>query len=476
MGKAHTGGAAWTKVTASARLNVPAGQRKAAVFGLCFAATEAAAVRLKHAPFIEKKPFLLSVSSGSETADRFTGALLAHQVRDTRPLARCGFYQCAGGYGFRDQLQDILPLTQRDPRLCREVLFKMCAAQFPKGDVLHWFHPVRRDGALLFKGTRTRCSDDRLWLPYATAKYAADTGDRAFLRAEVPFLTGAPLAPDEKSRYADYRHGGEIASFYDHCLRCFGAVRFGRHGLPLMGGGDWNDAFDALGEKGEGESVWLAEFLRKTARDFARVCHVMHDTANRERLLRLADKMAAACGQYAWAGDRYLRAFADDGSPVGSPGAAACAVDLLPQAWASLCDLPDREKTRTALQTAYGALFDREHGIVRLFAPPFTGQGPRAGYVNDYPPGVRENGGQYTHAAVWFLTALRKEGMTEEAEAVLHALLPNEKYRSPQGKAVYKTEPYALCGDVYAAPGPEGRGGWSLYTGAAGWLMQYLTS
>ncbi|MBQ6065899.1 MAG: DUF3131 domain-containing protein [Clostridia bacterium] len=474
VGKAHTGGAEWTKVTAAARLTVTPGESAMAVFGLCFAATEEAAVRLKHAPFAEKKPFSLSVSSGCEAADRFAGALLAHQVRDARLLARCGFYQCAGGYGFRDQLQDMLPLTKRDPALCREVLFKMAAVQFPEGDVLHWFHPVFRDGALLYKGVRTRCSDDRLWLPYAAAKYVSDTGDRDILRKKAPFLTGEPLGKDEKSRYADRRHGGETTSFYNHCLRCFGAARFGRHGLPLIGGGDWNDAFDALGEKGKGESVWLAMFLRRTALDFAGICGSVGDADNRGRLLRLAEHMAEACEKYAWAGDRYLRAFADDGSPVGAPGAAACAVDLLPQAWASLADLPDEQKRKAALTTAFNQLYDEEHGLVKLFTPPFTEKDPRAGYINDYPAGVRENGGQYTHAAVWFLTALRKEGMQEEADKVLRALLPNEKYRSPDGKSVYRTEPYALCGDVYAAPGMEGRGGWSLYTGAAGWLLQYL--
>ena len=476
VGRAHTGGREWTKVTAAARLTVEPGERAMATFGLCFAATEEAAIRLKHAPFTEKKPFLLSVSSGCEAADRFAGALLAHQVRDTRLLARCGFYQCAGGYGFRDQLQDMLPLTKLDPGLCREILLKMCAARFPEGDVLHWFHPVFRGGTLIFKGVRTRCSDDRLWLPYAAAKYVKDTGDREILRQKVPFLAGEPLGKDEKSRYADWRHGGEKTAFYNHCLRCFSAARFGRHGLPLMGGGDWNDAFDALGEKGAGESVWLAEFLRRTALDFAAVCGLMGDESNREKLLRLAEAMADSCEKYAWAGDRYLRAFSDDGSPVGAPGAKACAVDILPQAWASISDLPDKEKTRKALQTAFTELFDEENGVVKLFAPPFTEQQPRAGYINDYPAGVRENGGQYTHAAVWFLTALRKEGMAEQAEQVLRALIPAEKYRSPHGKAVYKTEPYSLCGDVYAAPGMAGRGGWSLYTGAAGWMTQYLTS
>ena len=475
VGTEADGASVWPKAEIASELTVGPGEKALVSFGLCFAATEEAAVRLKYAPFTEKKPFLLSVSSGSETADRFAGALLAHQVRDTRLLARCGFYQCAGGYGFRDQLQDLLPLTKRDPALCREVLFKIAAVQFPAGDALHWFHQVRRNGTTLFKGVRTHCSDDRLWLPYAAAKYVKDTGDRELLRRQIPFLTGEPLGADEKSRYADYRHGGEKTSFYNHCLRCFSAVRFGRHGLPLMGGGDWNDAFDALGEKGAGESVWLAMFLRRAALDFAAVCHLMRDAANRERLLKLADGMAAVCEKYAWTGDRYLRAFADDGSPVGAPGAEACAIDLLPQAWASLADLPDRPKRKAALTTAYRELFDEAHGFVRLLAPPFTKNSPRAGYINDYPAGVRENGGQYTHAAVWFLAALRKEGMAEEAEKVLRALIPAEKYRSPDGKAVYKTEPYALCGDVYAAPGLMGRGGWSLYTGAAGWMMQYLT-
>ena len=474
VGTESDGAYLWPRAEVAAAFTVPPGERAQAAFGLCFAATEEAAVRLKHAPFTEKKPRWATVRTGDESADRFGSGLLLHQVRDTRLLARCGFYQCAGGYGFRDQLQDILPLTKRDPRLSREILLTMAAAQFPEGDVLHWFHPVRRDGKRLLRGVRTTCSDDRLWLPFAVAKYVEDTGDRALLQTPLPFLSGELLSPGETSRYADYRAGTERATLYDRCLRCFDGVKTGRHGLPLLGGGDWNDGFDALGAKGRGESVWLAQFLRRTARDFARVCHVMRDAPSRERLLRLSEDMAAACETYAWAGDRYLRAFADDGTPLGAPGAEACAADLLTQAWASLSDLPDGQKRKAALTTAFRELFDEEHGIVKLLAPPFTPSGLRAGYINDYPAGVRENGGQYTHAAVWFLTALRKEGMETEARQVLHALLPDEKYRSPEGEAVYQTEPYALCGDVYAARGQEGRGGWSLYTGAAGWLLQYL--
>ena len=474
VGEETTGAGTWPKASVSARLTLGPGERQAVVFGLCFAADEAAAVRLKHAPFTEKRLRYATSATGDPAADRFASALLLHQVRDTRLLARCGFYQCAGGWGFRDQLQDLLPLTRRDPQLCREVLIRMATAQFPEGDVLHWFHRVKDGDGYLLKGVRTRCSDDRLWLPYAVAQYVRDTGDRDLLRRALPFLSGAPLAPGESSRYDGFRHTAERASLYEHCLRAFAPVRLGRHSLPLMEGGDWNDGFDALGQKGEGESVWLAMFLRRTALDFARVCNVMHDAAAREKLMRLAAEMAEACEQYAWAGDRYLRAFADDGTPVGKAGAAQCAVDLLPQAWASLAELPDRERTRAALATAYRELFDEVNGVVRLFTPPFTQKSPRAGYINDYPAGVRENGGQYTHAAVWFLMALKKEGMTQEADSVLHALLPNEKYRSPEGKAVYKTEPYALAGDVYSAEGMEGRGGWSLYTGAAGWLLQYL--
>ena len=474
LGTEPDGAFVWPRAEVSADLTAQPGERVQAVFGLCFAATEAAAVRLKRATFAEKRPRWATVQTGDPAADRFGSALLLHQVRDTRLLARCGFYQCAGGYGFRDQLQDILALTKRDPGLCREIIVKAAAAQFPEGDVLHWFHPVFREGKRVLRGVRTRCADDRLWLPLAAARYAADTGDRDLLRQTVPFLQGEPLAPGETSRCGDYASGGGGADLYAHCLRCFDGVKTGRHGLPLLGGGDWNDGFDALGRQGKGESVWLAMFLRKTAREFARVCHIAHDTASRERLLRLAEDMAAACEQYAWAGDRYLRAFADDGTPVGAAGAAQCAVDLLPQAWASLSDLPDEKKRKAALATAYRELFDGEHGVVKLLSPPFAPEGLRAGYINDYPAGVRENGGQYTHAAVWFLMALRKEGMAEEADKVLRALLPSEKYRSPQGEAVYKTEPYALAGDVYAARGLQGRGGWSLYTGAAGWLLQYL--
>ena len=474
VGRESDGAFFRTKAEVAAELTLGPGERTQVSFGLCFAATEEAAVRLKHAPFSEKKPRWADVRTGDAAADRFGAALLLHQVRDARLLARCGFYQCAGGYGYRDQLQDILALTKRDGQLCRETLIRMAAAQFPEGDALHWFHPIRRDDVFFLRGVRTACSDDRLWLPFAVARYVRDTDDTALLRRVVPFLAGEPLAKGEKSRCADYVCGDESADLYTHCLRCFDGVRTGRHGLPLIGGGDWNDGFDALGAQGRGESVWLAMFLRAAARDFEPVCRAVGDTASAQRLLATAEDMAAACDQYAWAGDRYLRAFDDGGAAVGAPGAAQCAVDLLTQAWAGLTDLPDGQRRKAALRTAYNELFDRERGVVKLLSPPFTPQGPRAGYINDYPAGVRENGGQYTHAAVWFLTALRKEGMEEEARQVLRALNPVEKYRSAKGYAVYRTEPYALAGDVYTAAGQEGRGGWSLYTGAAGWLLQYL--
>lgn len=453
------------------------GEKRRTEFGFCFAKTPGAAEKLRELPMTSRAPVKLPAAVKKASLPPSALTLLVHQVYDTRILARTGFYQCSGAYGFRDQLQDALSLTKLRPDVCRQMIVLACSAQFPEGDVLHWFHPLRRNGKTELFGVRTRCSDDMLWLPYVTAKYIADTSDRSVLELKLPFLSGEALKEGEKECCRAFSRSAQRASVYEHCLRAFmPSEKTGAHGLPLIGGGDWNDSFGEMGSLGKGESVWLAMFRRAAALAFAPVSNQRGDTAARDRLLTAAREAASACDRNAWDGRKYLRAFYDDGTAAGAEGAKECETDILPQAWASLSDLPDRERRITALKTAYERLFDEEHGIVKLFSPPFTRSGKRAGYVNDYPAGMRENGGQYTHAAIWFLTALRKEGMDAEADRVLHALLPWEKYGTETGSKVYKTEPYALCGDVYAAEGLAGRGGWSLYTGSAGWLLQYFLS
>lgn len=439
-------------------------------FGMYFARSEQAAIKSSLVPFEEKDAKKLHFCTGYEKLDEFANALLYHQVHDTRINARCGFYQCSGAFGFRDQLQDILPLIGIDDRKVRQMIFKAAAAQFPEGDVLHWFHTVY-SGHLVHKGVRSRCSDDKLWLLYAINEYVEKTGDTDILFKKIPFLKDEKLRDGENQRYSEYVKSDLSESLYIHCINAArNAVKLGRHSLPLIGTGDWNDSFDLVGEKGEGESVWLAMFMKKVFSEFAKICDFMKDTANAEYMRKTASLLSEAVDLHAWNGEWYLRGFYDDGTPLGDMGAKSCEIDLLCQAWARLCDMPNKNRVNKALKNAYERLFDEESGTVALFSPPFGTDGKKTGYVNFYPEGMRENGGQYTHAAMWFLLALFKNGQDEQAEKILYAVLPSVKYENGRGD-MFKTEPYALSGDVYTAENFRGRGGWSLYTGSAGWLL-----
>ncbi len=447
------------------------GKNAVTVFGMCFAPDKKTAVRLKNSPFITKKSGKLNFHTGYPYLDEFASALLYHQVSDTRLKARCGFYQCSGAIGFRDQLQDSLALTGRENRRVKQMIYRCASAQFSEGDVLHWFHPVYRE-RLIYKGVRTRISDDLLWLPFAVSRYVLTTGDKSVLDKKIPYLEGSPLADGMKDEYREFLHIRRRESVYKHCLRAINkALTAGEHSLPLMGTGDWNDSFDKVGENGKGESVWLGMFLKKVCEDFSEICLIMNDTDIAEKLRKHGKNLARAVDDNAWNGKWYVRAFYDDGEVLGDERACACEIDLLCQSWSSLSDMPDKKRVKSALLQAYDRLFDEKNEVIKLFSPPFSENSKVTGYVNRYPEGMRENGGQYTHAAVWFCMALFREGLVSQAENVLKALIPSEKYRNGMGD-IYKTEPYALAGDVYSAEGHEGRGGWSLYTGSAGWLLQ----
>ncbi len=440
-------------------------------FICAFGRDEGIAERLLRLPFKERKSLRVRFSTPYPFFDAFASSLLYHQTRDTRLDARTGFYQCSGAWGYRDQLQDILPLIGRDNRRVRQVIFRMASAQFASGDVLHWFHTIYRE-RLIYKGVRTRCSDDMLWLVYTASCYILETGDTDILRRKIPFVTGRELGADEKEIYGEYTLSDRRESLFTHLLSAVSrGYTSGEHGLPLIGTGDWNDSFSSVGEKGKGESVWLGMFLRKTLHIFAKVCDLVNEKEISERLRSFAEDVTSAIDKNAWNGSWYIRGFYDDGTALGDKGALSCEIDLLTASWSVLSDMPDRKRRRTALMNAYSRLFDEKNGVLRLFAPPFGEKSKYTGYVNHYPEGVRENGGQYTHAAVWFAIALFEEGFYSEGERVLKALIPSEKYRDGKGD-LYKTEPYALAGDVYSAKGHEGRGGWSLYTGSAGWMLQ----
>ncbi len=407
----------------------------------------------------------IEIHTPDDALNTLFNGFLPNQIINGRLFARSGFYQSGGAYGFRDQLQDTTALITVAPKYARRQIFRCCAAQFEEGDVLHWWHPtLHGDGK--WGGVRTRYSDDLLWLPFVLSKYVLRTGDAEILRVPISYLSAQELADNEHERYFDVPRGENSGSVEAHAVRAINrAMRFGAHGLLLMGSGDWNDSFNHVGAKGKGESVWLSQFAVMVLEGFGEMLRTVGKEA--DSYFDTAKQLRAAIEAHAWDGDRYLRAYYDDGAKMGSAESAECRIDSLTQSFAVFAKLtPERRKT--ALQTAYRELVDAEHGVVRLFAPAFSGENKKAGYVAAYPAGIRENGGQYTHAAVWFCRALFQNGLHEEGETVLHLLNPLEKYKDRALCDRYKTEPYYLAGDVYAAEGAKGRGGWSLYTGSAG--------
>lgn len=412
----------------------------------------------------------LLVQTGDAGLDALINTWLPSQVQQSRIFGRTGFYQCGGAYGFRDQLQDICAQVYWNPASARTHILRAAAHQFAEGDVLHWWHPLPADPPYSRDaGVRTRVSDDMLWLPYAVCHYLDITDDRGILTEQVPYLSAPPLNPRERERYFTPAAGGS-GSLLEHCLKSFDALRLGEHGLPLMGSGDWNDGLSKVGDQGRGESVWLAQFAALTARRLSPVCKTAGKTEEAARLEALAAALLTAVDENAFTGEWYLRAFMDDGGTLGGPENREMRIDLLPQAFAVLADMPDENRKKSALDAALRLLVDKGAGIIKLFSPPFDKEDP--GYIRGYPPGVRENGGQYTHGAVWLIRALFEAGRREEAYSLFRMISPVTRSEQPGAAGVYKAEPYALAADVYAAPDAPGRAGWTLYTGSAGWYYR----